>query len=80
MKVVFFGQIKEVLGVSQIEDAACCENVAQLRMKLQLRGENWLEYLSTQRSLVAVNHVLTDDNHELSKTDEVAFFPPVTGG
>lgn len=80
MKVVFFGHIKEVLGVSELEDVERCENVAQLRQKLQMKGDSWQEFLSTQRSLVAVNHVLSDESCALSKTDEVAFFPPVTGG
>jgi molybdopterin synthase sulfur carrier subunit len=30
--------------------------------------------------LVAVNMEYTDINHKLSNGDEVAFFPPVTGG
>ncbi len=30
--------------------------------------------------LIAVNMEYTDDSHSLSEGDEVAFFPPVTGG
>lgn len=80
MKIVFFGQIKEVLGVSQLEYLERCENVAQLRKRLQSKGESWQQFLSTTRSLVAVNQVLTDESCVLSETDEIAFFPPVTGG
>jgi molybdopterin synthase sulfur carrier subunit len=29
---------------------------------------------------VAVNHVYVDINHPVTAHDEVAFFPPVTGG
>jgi molybdopterin synthase sulfur carrier subunit len=30
--------------------------------------------------LVAVNQTIVDRNHPLSENDEVAFFPPMTGG
>ena len=30
--------------------------------------------------LVAVNQAIVDRNHPLSQNDEVAFFPPMTGG
>lgn len=30
--------------------------------------------------LVAVNQTIVDRNHPLSQNDEVAFFPPMTGG
>ena len=80
MKIVFFGQLKEVLGVTGLEHSEPCENVAELRQLLQSKGDNWQEYLSASRSLVAVNHELSDDSCVLSLADEVAFFPPVTGG
>ena len=80
MKVMFFGHIKEVLGVAQLDIPERCENVAQLRKKLQAKGDVWQQYLAAERSLVAVNHELTDNDCMLSATDEIAFFPPVTGG
>ena len=30
--------------------------------------------------MIAVNHEYVDDNHLLNHEDEIAFFPPVTGG
>ncbi len=80
MKVVFFGQLKEILGVSQLENVGPFENVALLRAELQKTDENWQQSLSSERCLVAVNHVLSDDSCELTGDEEVAFFPPVTGG
>jgi|TARA_B110000495_G_scaffold184701_1_gene181941 molybdopterin synthase sulfur carrier subunit len=32
------------------------------------------------KTLVAVNQTIVDRNHPLSENDEVAFFPPMTGG
>ena len=35
---------------------------------------------SESKILVAVNQIVVDRNYVLSKNDEVAFFPPMTGG
>ena len=45
------------------------------------RGEVWSQLLSPERSLsCAVNQHSAAENVALSDGDEVAFFPPVTGG
>ncbi len=80
LKVLFFAQIKEVLKEEQILVEPVPANVAELRQVLQKRGETWNEFLQTNKALVAVNHTLTDDSMALNDNDEVAFFPPVTGG
>ncbi|MDX1714830.1 MAG: MoaD/ThiS family protein, partial [Halomonas venusta] len=36
--------------------------------------------LSEQRTLCAINQVMANDSARLTDEDEVAFFPPVTGG
>ena len=33
-----------------------------------------------RKVLVAVNQTIVDHNHPISENDEVAFFPPMTGG
>ena len=30
--------------------------------------------------MIAVNHEYVSENHSLNNNDEIAFFPPVTGG
>jgi molybdopterin synthase sulfur carrier subunit len=54
--------------------------VANLRSFLQEKGEAWNEYLACSNALVAVNQEMTNDDAVLNDADEVAFFPPVTGG
>jgi molybdopterin synthase sulfur carrier subunit len=54
--------------------------VANLRSLLQEKGEAWNEYLASGNALVAVNQEMTNDDAVLNDADEVAFFPPVTGG
>ena len=47
-------------------------------------GEVWTDVSKnikyTGKVMTAVNHEYVDDNYLLTDEDEVAFFPPVTGG
>ena len=47
-------------------------------------GELWTDVSKnikyTGKVMTAVNHEYVDENHLLRSEDEVAFFPPVTGG
>ena len=80
MKVLFFAQIREDLKTSELEIEGDIKTVKQLRSLLQEKGDRWQDLLSSERSLVAVNQTLCDDEFSLNANDEVAFFPPVTGG
>ena len=51
--------------------------IAQLS---QIYGESWRETLTGEDILVAVNQNMVYDDHAVADGDEVAFFPPVTGG
>ena len=44
------------------------------------KGPNWKALLSAESVLSAVNHTMVDSQQLLENGDEVAFFPPVTGG
>ena len=80
LKVVFFGQLKEVLNTPQLSVETKHKTVADLRQSLQKQGQNWQQYLAYGKALVAVNQTMASDDMLLSENDEVAFFPPVTGG
>ena len=47
-------------------------------------GEVWTDVSKNikyaGKVMMAVNHEYVDDNYLLTDEDEVAFFPPVTGG
>ena len=85
LKVLFFGQLKEVvktdsLNIELIQSGNRINTVAMLRSLLQAKGELWSEYLAYGKALVAVNQEIVSDDVALKDADEIAFFPPVTGG
>lgn len=85
LKILFFGQLKEVvntdgLEVDIIQDGKRLKTVAMLRSVLQAKGDMWNEYLAYGKALVAVNQEMVSDETVLHDSDEIAFFPPVTGG
>ena len=78
--VLFFASIRERLGVDKlsIEHAL---NVDQLIAQLIDReGYAWAAVLCAPNVIVAVNQEVADRSCVLQDGDEVAFFPPVTGG
>ncbi|WP_330924506.1 MoaD/ThiS family protein [Candidatus Sororendozoicomonas aggregata] len=80
--VLFFADYRERLGCHRLElnDDEAPSTLSQLREQLYAKGERWRKVLSEERSLTAVNHILQNKDVRLSSGDEVAFFPPVTGG
>ena len=80
MKVKLFAQIREVTGTESLEmavpDDATLEGV---RQALMAKGPQWQQALSAN-VLCACNQTLCDGTMVVSEQDEVAFFPPVTGG
>jgi molybdopterin synthase sulfur carrier subunit len=83
VKVLFFARLREELGTSAevIELPDSAGTVGGLRAHLMRRGEAWRRLLADGKNLkVAVNQDLAGAAAPLSPGDEVAFFPPVTGG
>ena len=80
IKVLFFAQLRELLDTESLEFNQQFDTVASLRKALQARSAVWQESLENGKTLVALNQSIADDNATLKDGDEVAFFPPVTGG
>ena len=79
----YFAKIRETLGSQgeKIEFDEHCQDVKSLLALLKSRGEPWTSLLEASIPvLVAVNQVVIKNNQVLCDEDEVAFFPPVTGG
>ena len=79
MKVLFFARVREELDCEQL-DMDPLPTVAKLREALMRRGPTWERVLSEPNLVAACNHEVVDDSHELAAGDEIAFYPPVTGG
>ena len=79
--ILYFASLREALGVEreQIDLPEDAGSVGALRMLLLVRGSKWSP-LSAPRIRAAVNQVLATDANPVVDGDEVAFFPPVTGG
>ena len=77
----FFASLRERLGTGEerlpAEGIAC---VRDLREQLRQRGDEWAELLSDDCVLTAVNQAMAREETPVNPGDEVAFFPPVTGG
>lgn len=83
IKVLYFARLKESLNYSTEEMAlpANIKTILQLKQHLALRGDAWTSLFSGKQIVrAAINHALVDDTEVIKAGDEVAFFPPVTGG
>ena len=83
ISLLYFARLREALGVSseQVDLPAEVSDVAGLVAWLRRRGGAWDEELAPGRAFrVAVNQDMADAATALKDGDEVALFPPVTGG
>ena len=83
--LLYFAGLRESLGCSReqvaLEPAVPTATVASLVESLRARDDRWNEAFSPgKRWRVAVNQQMADMATPLRPGDEVAFFPPVTGG
>lgn len=82
INVILFASIRETLGTHGLQVTVLQPlSVAGLVQHLgQTQGEQWSEELGRDNVLVAVNQAMVSFDHVVEGDDEVAFFPPVTGG
>ena len=81
--LLYFARLRETFGVASEKmalpaDAATLEGVRSL---LAARGGVWAIELAAGRAFrAAVNQDIASADTPVKEGDEVAFFPPVTGG
>ncbi len=79
----YFASLREQLGTDaeQIDLPAEVADLAGLAAYLQARGGIWGEAFDSGRTLMmAVNQEAASAQSTFKDGDEIAFFPPVTGG
>ena len=80
--ILYFARLKESLGTGR-EEIALPDNVRDLgglREVLAGRGGAWTQALAGGNVRAAVNQEIASPGTTITDGDEIAFFPPVTGG
>ena len=83
IKVLYFARLKEAVNYSseEIDLPEAIKTITALKNYLSQRGEIWANLFDGKQVVrAAINHALVDDLANIQAGDEVAFFPPVTGG
>jgi molybdopterin synthase sulfur carrier subunit len=83
IKVCFFARVREQLGCAELEVPWSGSGVSLDALQEQLcveHGALWRAVLTEDNMVRAVNQVVVAGNPTLRDGDEIAFFPPVTGG
>jgi molybdopterin synthase sulfur carrier subunit len=83
LKLVYLARLRDALGSSgeEVPLPSGVADVDAVRGWLRQRDGAWATELAPGRAVrVAVNHEMVEGAHPVRDGDEVAFFPPVTGG
>lgn len=83
LTIHYFASIREALDKSeqQLELPQAVSSVGELVSYLAASDARLQSVLDGERRvLVAVNQTVVGFDHSLSANDEIAFFPPMTGG
>ncbi len=83
VRILYFARVREEVGmaVEMFEPQVPVADVKGLREQLIARGAPWNAALAPGKAVrVSVNHDIARDHTPVNAGDEVAFFPPVTGG
>ena len=85
--IKLFSALREALGESEfqldlsgISEASAPVDVASIKKQLSQRGAEWKEALNQPNLVHALNHKVVFTDAVVIEGDELAFFPPMTGG
>ena len=82
LKILYFANLREAIGTGSesVDLPAGVKTLAQLRDGLAARGEHYAVLLTVKNLRAAVNQKMAGMDAAIADGDEIAFFPPVTGG
>ncbi len=83
MDLLYFAHVRENIGCSS-EQISLPDNISDVRGlmdHLRAKGRNYHSAFENEDIIrVAVNQLYVNFDHVISEKDEIAFFPPMTGG
>ncbi|SFC89390.1 molybdopterin synthase sulfur carrier subunit [Microbulbifer thermotolerans] len=80
IKILFFASLREQLGTAEYKLENYSGSVSELRTYLGEQFPDWQAPLQAADLQAAVNREMALASTRIADGDEVAFFPPVTGG
>ncbi|WP_152208508.1 molybdopterin converting factor subunit 1 [Marinobacter changyiensis] len=81
VSVRFFARLREALDTDQLSmELPTGSNAGQVLETLARRGGEWSQLTGGTPLMIAVNQAMARPSTPLNNNDEVAVFPPVTGG
>lgn len=84
LKVVFFARLRELMEIDELSIEFPEDNIITVQQALKIITEKYStfnDYIEQgHKIMIAVNQSMTDQRHQLKPGDELAIFPPVTGG
>ena len=83
VKLFYFARVREAIGVDreELDLESDIKTVSDLIEVLKSRGSHWQDMFSMSTTFrMAVNQEMVEATHKINANDEVAFFPPITGG
>ncbi len=83
IRIKYFARLSDSLGLKSedLEYSAQISTAEDVINQLIERGESWsVEFSGDNKILLAVNQEMRERDAVIKDGDEVAFFPPVTGG
>lgn len=83
VRVLFFASYREQLNTRQLElalNADSCTVAELMARMIDDGGPEFEQVLHSENLVIAVNQTICDQQQHLHDGDELAFYPPVTGG
>lgn len=79
--IKYFASVRESMGMGEEFYETNAKDIEALRLELIAMGLPYAPSLALGKAIrVALNQELVSENAVIKANDEIAFFPPVTGG